>query len=140
MKTYQRFLPGNTKNIFLKWSNFPLLKLYWKLLTILKTSNKSVWSNAFWYVKVYMFWNCIQYTIHWDKTLMLKNFHSDKINGTKNALFFLSGARNHSFIFTLRFLYELKHKVCLSETVCEILHFRFQFAFMKIYIFVLQNA
>ena len=29
----------------------------------------------------------ILYTIHWDKTQMLKIFTSDKINGTKNALF-----------------------------------------------------
>ena len=27
--------------------------------------------------------------IHWDKTQMLKDFSSDKINGTKKALFFL---------------------------------------------------
>ena len=46
---------------------------------------------------------------------MLKIFPSDKINGTKNALFFLSrGPTHHSFIFTLRFLYELKHKARLS--------------------------
>ena len=25
-------------------------------LTILKTSNKSVWGNVFWYIKVYIFW------------------------------------------------------------------------------------
>ena len=29
------------------------LRIRWRLSTILKTSNKSVWSNAFWYVKVY---------------------------------------------------------------------------------------
>ena len=55
---------------------------------------------------------------------MLKQFLSDKINGTKNALFFLSPApTNHSFTFNLRFLYELKHKVGLSKTVCETFHF-----------------
>ena len=36
-----------------------------------------------------MFWKCIQYTIHWDKIQLLKKFPSDKINGTKNSLFFL---------------------------------------------------
>ena len=52
---------------------------------------------------------------------MLKKFPSDKINGTKNALFFLSRApTHHSFPFNLRFLYELKHKVRFSETVCGI--------------------
>ena len=52
---------------------------------------------------------------------MLKTFSSDKINGTKNALFFLSRApAHHSFTFNLRFLNELKHKVRLSKTVCGI--------------------
>ena len=68
---------------------------------------------------------------------MLKNIPSDKINGTKNALFFLSRApTHHGFTFNLRFLYELKHKACLSETVCGISHFRIRFVFTKIYIFV----
>ena len=39
------------------------LRIHWRLLTILKTSNKSVWSNVFRYVKVCMFWKCIQYTL-----------------------------------------------------------------------------
>ena len=73
---------------------------------------------------------------------MLKKFPSDKINGTKNALFFLSRApTHHSFTFNLRFLYELKHKVRFSKTVsCEIFHFRFRFVFIKVYIFVQQKA
>ena len=45
-----------------------------------------------------------------------------------------------SFIFNLLFLYELKHKVRLSKTVCGIFHFRFRFAYIKVYIFVQQNA
>ena len=72
---------------------------------------------------------------------MLKKIPSDKINGTKNALFFLSRApTHHSFTFNLRFLYELKHKVRLSKTVCGNFHFRVRFAFIKVYIFVQQNA
>ena len=72
---------------------------------------------------------------------MLKKFPSDKINGTKNALFFLSqDPTHHSFTFNLRFLYELKYKVCLSKTVCGIFHFRFRFVFIKVYIFLQQNA
>ena len=60
---------------------------------------------------------------------MLKNFPSDKINGTKNALFFLSRApTHHSFTYNLRFLYEMKHKACLCKT------------FFKVYNFVQQNA
>ena len=68
---------------------------------------------------------------------MLKIFPSDKINGTKNALFFLLRAPTHlSFTFNMRFLYELKYKVRLSKTVCGIFHFRFRFVFIKVYIFV----
>ena len=69
---------------------------------------------------------------------MLKKFPSDKINGIKNALFFLS--RAPTFTVNLRFLYELKHEVRLSKTMCEIFHFRFRFVFIKVYIFVQQNA
>ena len=66
----------------------------------------SVWSNAFWYVKVSLFWKCIEHTIHRDKKQMLKKFLSDKIDGTKDALFSLSRApTHHSFAFNLRFSY-----------------------------------
>ena len=43
-----------------------------------KNKQKSVWSNVFWYVKVCIFWKCIPYTIHWDKTQMLKKLPLDK--------------------------------------------------------------
>ena len=74
---------------------------------------------------------------------MLKKFPSDKINGTKKChlLFFLSRAQiHHSFTFNLRFLYELKHKFRRSKTVYGIFHFRCPFVFIKVYIFVQQNA
>ena len=104
-----------------------------------KNKLKSVLSNVFWYVKIYIFWKCIQYTLHWDKAQMLKEFPSDKINGTKNVLFFLPWApTNHSF--NLQFLYELKRKICLSKAVCGIFHFRFRLVFIKAYIFVHQKA
>ena len=70
---------------------------------------------------------------------MLKKFPSDKINGKKNALFVLRAPTHHSFVFILRSLYELKHKVRLFKTVCAIFHFRFRFVFIKVYIFVQQN-
>ena len=66
-----------------------------------------------------------------------KKFPSDKINGIKNVLFFLSRApTHHSFTFNLRFLYELKRKVRLSKIVCGIFYLRFYF----VYIFVQQNT
>ena len=67
---------------------------------ILKTSSKNVWSNVFWYVKVYIFWNFIQHTINWDKTEMLKKVPSGQTKVTKNGLFFLSrDPTRHSFTF-----------------------------------------
>ena len=66
-------------------------------------------SNAFLYGKVCIFWKCIQYTIHGDKTQMLKKFSSDKINGKRYALFLLlQTSAHHSFTFNLRFLCEVK--------------------------------
>ena len=62
---------------------------------------------------------------------MLKKFSSAKINGTKNALIFLSQAPiYHTFTFNFRFLYALKHKVFLSKTVCGIFHFQPRFIFV----------
>ena len=86
-------------------------------------------------------WKFIQCTIHWDKTQMLKKFPSNKINVTKNALFFLSRApTHHSFTLNSRFLYGLKDKIRLSKSVCGIFHFQFRFVFSRVYIFVKQKA
>ena len=72
---------------------------------------------------------------------MFTKFPLDKINGRKNARFFLSRApTHHSFTFNFRFLYELINKVCLSKIVCGILHFGFRFVLIKVYVFVQQNA
>ena len=70
--------------------------------------------------------------------MLKKKISSD---GTKNTLFFCSRVLSHySFTFDLRFLYELKHKVRLSKTVCRISDFRIPFAFINVYIFVQQNT
>ena len=101
--------------------------------TIFKTSNESAWSNVLWYVKVYIFWKFIQCTLRWDKTQMVKKIPLDKMNVTKNTLSFLSWAPSHySFTFNSQFLYEVKHMVYLSKTVCEISHFLFCLVFIKV--------
>ena len=69
--------------VSLRWFNDTL-----KAFDNFKTKHKSVGSNVFWYGKVWIFWKCIQYTIHWDKTKMLKKFPLDKINGKKISSFF----------------------------------------------------
>ena len=83
----------------------------------------------------------IQYTIHFDKTQMLKKFSSVQINVAKNALFFLSHAAAHpNFTLNLRFLYELRHKVYISGIVCGIFHICFILLFIKVYIFTPQKV
>ena len=55
---------------------------------------------------------------------MSKKFPLDKINVTKNTLFFLSRAPTyHNFTFSPQFLYNLKHKVHLSKSVCMCVEF-----------------
>ena len=53
----------------------------------LKTTTEVYEIMFFWCVKVCIFWKCIQYTIHWAKTQVLRKFPWGKINGTKNAFF-----------------------------------------------------
>ena len=64
---------------------------------------------------------------------MLIKFPSEKINGTKNALFFLRALTHDSFTFILRFLYELECKLHFSNTVRGISHFQFRFVFIKMH-------
>ena len=49
---------------------------------------------------------------------MLKKFPSDKINGTKNALFSFASSNHRSFTFNLWLLHELKHKRFVSLKQC----------------------
>ena len=62
---------------------------------------------------------------------MLKKCPSDKINVTKNVLFFLlQDPIHHSFTFIFH----------LSKTVCGVFHFQFRLVFIKLLIFVQQKA
>ena len=84
-----------TKSSSSKSSSSCELRIHWRLSTILEKSNR--------YVKLCIFWKCFQYTLHRDKTQILKKFPSDKIDGTTNVLFFLSQAPIHkSFTSNLR--------------------------------------
>ena len=86
---------------------------------------------------MYMLKGC---SIHYVLRQSTKKFTSDKINGAENALFFSQAPTHHTFTFYLRFLYEMKRKVRLCKTVYGISHFRFRFVFIKVFIFVQQNA
>ena len=71
---------------------------------------------------------------------MLRRFRLDKINGTKILSFSFRELQLISFTFNLRLLYELKYKARLSETMCEVFHFRFRFAFIATYLYLQQNV
>ena len=65
-----------------------------------KKKQKSVWSNVFWYVKVCIFWKCIQCTIHWHKTKMLKKISFGQIKRYKKCpLFFFCEVQVYIFLF-----------------------------------------
>ena len=53
---------------------------------------------------------------------------------------FFKQNKHYKNMYQYDFLYDLKHKVCLSKTVCGVLHFQFCFVFIKFYISVKQNA
>ena len=100
-----------------------------------KNKQRNCMKYVFWYVKVCIFWKCVQYTIHWDKTKMLKNIPLDKIYGTKNVLYFLSRAPTfHNLTFNLRFLYELKRKFrlqnCPGFSIFDSVSFLLKFIFL----------
>ena len=72
----------------------------------------------------------------------LKRNSSQKINVTKNTLFFFSlRAPTHcSLTLNSQFLYKLRHKVHLFKAVYVIFHFRFHLFFIKVYILARQKA
>ena len=86
-----------------------------------------------------MFWKFIQYTIHWDKTQMLKIFPSDKINITKMHFFSFLSSKLITVLLLICNSYT-DWSFHLSKTLCGIFHFRFLFVFIKLYIFFHQKA
>ena len=62
------------------------------------------------------------------------------MNGTKNAFFPFASSNSSRFYFTLVILIWAEAQGSSSETVHGIFHFRFCFVFIKVYIFVQQNA
>ena len=65
---------------------------------------RSVWNHVFWYVYSESLFSIVYIEI---KLKCLYKFPSDKINGSRKALFFLSRSPTHnSFTFNLRFFYD----------------------------------
>ena len=110
---------------FLFEKAFLLVKDTSKAFDDFKNKQKSLWSNVFWYVKVCIFWKCIQYAIHWDKTQMLKTFPSDEINGTKNALFFFRELQHVTVLLLIRYSYKSWSTRFVSIKLSVSIPFRF---------------
>ena len=144
----------NKCEIWSNWKRTPTLhifthtglRIHWRLLRILKTSNKSASSNVFWYVKVCIFWKwkCIQYTINWYKTQMLKKFLLDKKKKKKvqNSPSFLFPELQ--LVTVLLLIYDfhmswstrfLSLKLCVGISIFDSVLF-----LLKVFIFVEQNA
>ena len=66
------FIPFDHRRREKRVSEEALFKNRPKAFGDFKNKQKSVGANIFWYVKMYIFWKFIQYTMHWDKTQMLK--------------------------------------------------------------------
>ena len=58
----------------------------------------------------------------------------DKTNFTK-----IESSNSSQFFLNSRFLYELKHKIRFSKSMCGIFHYPFHLVFVKVYIFVQQT-
>ena len=129
--------------------SYNFLRIHWRISAIIKTSKKvykviliDMWKYVFWYIKVCIFWEFIQCTIHWDKTQMSKKFPSDKSSSTKNVLIFLLKAPKLITVLLLicdsyvswstSFVYL---KLCVVFSIFESVSFllKFIFLFNKMY-------
>ena len=117
LASVKQFFSNLFKNNFIKY-NKNKLKDTLKVFDDFKNKQKNAGSNVFRYVQACIFWKRIQYTIHWDKTWILKKIsfgQNKQLNSKKMTVFFLLQSPTHqSFTFNLWFLKELKHKIFLS--------------------------
>ena len=101
-----------------------------------KKSLKSVASNIFWYVKTNIYWKFIQHAIHWDKTLMLKKLPLDKVNVTKNALFFFNELQLITVLLSIHNFYRrwgtrfISLKLCVGFSIFDSVSFFLKFIFL----------
>ena len=75
----RRYLNLHNRKMVLIIKSLKKFKDTLKAFNDFKIKQESVRSNVFWYVRVYIFRNCIIYTIQWDKIQMLKKFLLQKM-------------------------------------------------------------
>ena len=64
-----------------------------------KNKQKSVLSNVFWYVKLFIFWKCVQHNIHRDKTQIIKNSFGQNKRYKKFPLFSFASSNSLQVYF-----------------------------------------
>ena len=101
----------------------------------IKNKQKSVWSNVFWYVKVCIFWKCIQYTIDWDKTqIFKKNFFGQNRRYKKCSLFSFASFISSQFYFCDYYLSWSTRfvplKLCVGFSTFDSVSFLLKFIFL----------
>ena len=126
---YIYFLP-------LKLIDLNYLRIHWRLSMILNITKKMYEICVFWCAKKYIFWKCVQYTIHSDKTNIKKISSGENKRYKKCSFLFGKVQLIRVLLLTCNDFMSWIIWVHLSKIVCWILHFWFRFAFSKFYIFV----
>ena len=96
--------------------DFGFLKDTLKAFDDFKNKQKSVWSNVFRYAKVCIFWKCFQYTIHWDKTKMLKKFPKQTVQ--KMLSFFFGELQLITVLLLISYSYMSRSTSFVSFKLC----------------------
>ena len=138
VKTWSITKKTPPKDLALRKQLFPnvykkgLLKDTLKAFNDLETSNKSVSSNVFWYVK-YAYSESVFNVLYIE--IKHKQFSSEKINNTKNAFFYLSRTPIITVSHLICDSYKSWSTSFVSLKLCGIFYFRFRFVFIKFIFF-----
>ena len=107
--------------LILSWNNkiffFLYLRIPWRLFMIFKTAEKC---NVLWYVKLCIFWKCIQYTIHRDN-MPLFFFRERQIIIVLLSIVILIWAKSTRFVSL---------KLCVGFSIFDSVSFLLKFIFL----------
>ena len=90
----------------------------------------------FWYVEVCIFWKCIQYTIHWDKTNLIKVLFGQNKRYKKCPLFFFHDLQLITFLLSICDFYMswstsfVSLKLCVGFSILDFVSFSLNFLFL----------
>ena len=100
-----------------------------------KSKQNKAWSNVLWYVKVYMFWKFVQYTIHLAKAKMLKKLLPIKSTLQKMYSFYFRELQHITVFLLIHNSYMswglVSVKACAGFSIFDSFLFEFIFFFKK---------